>query len=142
MPHDGEHVSDQTAWSIELPHTAAAVPIARALIRNVLQELDATDTDRDTAELLTSELVTNAITHTSGTDPVELRVQLVPTGFQVEVFDRDPHHPEGLTGPEIPPAPLLDETGRGLLLIRTLSTDAGWRRTPQGKAVWFILKKH
>nr|WP_206313804.1 ATP-binding protein [Streptomyces coryli] len=125
-----------------MPHTAAAVPIARALIRNVLHELDATETDLDTAELLTSELVTNAVEHTRGPHPVELWVQLVPAGLQVEVRDRDPELPVNLLGADIPPAPLVDETGRGLLLIRTLSTDAGARLTPQGKAVWFILKNH
>ncbi|MET7646036.1 ATP-binding protein [Streptomyces sp. NPDC005426] len=126
-------------WRISLPHSAAAVPIARALIRTVLADLDA-PADSDTAELLTAELVANAVEHTPGDEPVELVVQLLPTGCQVEVHDGYPALPGDLSTPEPgwTPDP-WQEHGRGLLLIRTLSSSCGHRTTERGKAVWFTL---
>ncbi|WEH39117.1 ATP-binding protein [Streptomyces sp. NBC_01218] len=127
------------SWRIELPHTTAAVPIARALVRTALSDIDLPP-DCDTAELLTAELVTNAVEHTDGRDPIELVVELLPTGCQVEVHDHDPEPPGGLTGPgpDTMPDP-WQEYGRGLLLIRTLSAACGHRTTEHGKAVWFTL---
>lgn len=128
-----------TSWRIALPHTTAAVPIARALVRTALMEID-TPADSDTAELLTAELVANAVEHTSGQDPIELVIELLPTGCQVEVHDSNPLPPGDLTdpGPMSEPDP-WQEHGRGLLLIRTLSSSCGHRPTGSGKAVWFTL---
>ncbi|WP_435858524.1 ATP-binding protein [Streptomyces pathocidini] len=124
-------------WRAALPHTAAAVPIARALIRNALAELER-PVDCDTAELLTAELVANAVEHTAGTGPIELVVELLGGHCQVEVHDRDPVLPADMAHAESNPYD-LDERGRGLLLIRTLSSASGYRTTPHGKAVWFTL---
>jgi anti-sigma regulatory factor (Ser/Thr protein kinase) len=127
------------SWRIALPHTAAAVPVARALVRTALAELKHS-ADSDTAELLTAELVANAVEHTAGTGPIELVVELLPSGCQVEVHDPDPAPPGDLTVPHPlgPPDP-WQEHGRGLLLIRTLSSSCGHRPTESGKAVWFRL---
>ena len=43
--------------------------------------------------------------------------------------------------PERHPDP-WPEHGRGLLLIRTLSSACGHRPTAHGKAVWFTLQGH
>lgn len=131
--------SAPTSWRIALPHTAAAVPIARALVRTALTEIESA-ADSDTAELLTAELVANAVEHTSGHDPIELVIELLPTGCQVEVHDSNPQPPGDLSHP----APMSEpdpwqEHGRGLLLIRTLSSSCGHRPTDSGKAVWFTL---
>ncbi|MFE7512357.1 ATP-binding protein [Streptomyces sp. NPDC057540] len=133
------------SWRIRLPHTTAAVPIARALIRTALTDLDAGATglpDSDTAELLTAELVANAVEHTAGTGPIELVVELLatPGGCQIEVHDSQPAGPGELPCPD--PEAEVDpwqEHGRGLLLIRALSSDCGHRPTARGKAVWFTL---
>jgi anti-sigma regulatory factor (Ser/Thr protein kinase) len=126
------------SWRIALPHSAAAVPVARALVRTALAELEH-GADSDTAELLTAELVANAVEHTVGSTPIELVVELLPTGCQVEVHDPDPAPPGNLTRPvDIEPDP-WQEHGRGLLLIRALSSSCGHRPTESGKAVWFTL---
>ncbi|APY90731.1 ATP-binding protein [Streptomyces alfalfae] len=127
------------SWRVELPHTPAAVPVARALVRTALTEI-ASSADTDTAELLTAELVANAVEHTAGEDPIELVIELLPTGCQVEVHDSSPLPPGDLTAP-CPPGPPdpWQEHGRGLLLIRTLSSSCGHRATDSGKAVWFRL---
>ncbi|MFH8470005.1 ATP-binding protein [Streptomyces sp. NPDC017991] len=127
------------SWRIALPHTVAAVPVARALVRTALAEIELT-ADCDTAELLTAELVANAVEHTRGDTPIELVVELLPTGCQVEVHDPDPSPPGDLTIPDPSCAPdPWQEHGRGLLLIRTLSSSCGHRPTESGKAVWFRL---
>ncbi|MCX4783394.1 ATP-binding protein [Streptomyces sp. NBC_01264] len=131
---------DASAWRIALPHTTAAVPIARALVRTALADIDA-PADSDTAELLTAELVANAVEHTPGDAPIELVVELLANGCQVEVHDGDPRPPADLNAPgrdDEHPDP-WQEHGRGLLLIRTLSSACGHRATPHGKAVWFTL---
>ncbi|MGP2442761.1 ATP-binding protein [Streptomyces sp. JW3] len=139
---NGTAVHDPTPapafWRIALPHTAAAVPVARALVRTALAELEHA-ADCDTAELLTAELVANAVEHTTGETPIELVVELLPTGCQVEVHDPDPAPPADLTVPSLPVPDPLQEGGRGLLLIRALSSSCGHRPTDSGKAVWFRL---
>ncbi|MFI6435705.1 ATP-binding protein [Streptomyces sp. NPDC050759] len=126
------------SWRIALPHSAAAVPVARALVRTALAELEH-GADSDTAELLTAELVANAVEHTSGDTPIELVVELLPTGCQVEVHDPDPAPPGHLTRPDARDPDPWQEHGRGLLLIRALSSSCGHRPTETGKAVWFRL---
>ncbi|KPC74341.1 ATP-binding protein, partial [Streptomyces sp. NRRL WC-3753] len=76
-----------TSWRVSLPHSTAAVPIARALIRKALAEIQPS-ADSDTAELLTAELVANAVEHTEGDDPIQLVVDLLEQRCQVEVHDR------------------------------------------------------
>ncbi|UYQ65080.1 ATP-binding protein [Streptomyces peucetius] len=124
-----------------LPHSTAAVPMARALVRAALEDGDRPwPADRDTAELLTAELVANAVEHTAEGCPIELVVELLPSGCQVEVHDGDPAPPAGLTeGAPMPQPDPWQEGGRGLLLIRSLSETCGHRPTERGKAVWFTL---
>ncbi|MEU0672974.1 ATP-binding protein [Streptomyces sp. NPDC006172] len=133
-----ERPASPASWRIALPHSAAAVPVARALIRTALAELEH-GADSDTAELLTAELVANAVEHTSGDAPIELVVELQPTGCQVEVHDPDPTPPGDLTRPPVVEPDPWQEHGRGLLLIRALSSSCGHRPTETGKAVWFRL---
>lgn len=133
-------ISALSPWRIALPHSTAAVPMARALVRAALEELEQTGYT-DTAELLTAELVANAVEHTAGDEPIRLEIALLPTGCcRVEVHDGDPEPPADLTrpGPAVMPDPWRED-GRGLLLIRTLSAECGHRQTDGGKAVWFTL---
>jgi anti-sigma regulatory factor (Ser/Thr protein kinase) len=130
--------STPSSWRIALPHTAAAVPAARALVRTALTDLKH-GTDCDTAELLTAELVANAVEHAAGDGPIELVVELLPSGCTVEVHDPDPAPPGDLTAPGYDEPDPWQEHGRGLLLIRALSSACGHRPTSSGKAVWFRL---
>ncbi|MFG2311932.1 ATP-binding protein [Streptomyces sp. NPDC048566] len=138
---NGPAVHDTPApasWRIALPHSVAAVPVARALVRAALAELEQA-ADSDTAELLTAELVANAVEHTAGDGPIELVVELLPTGCRVEVHDPDPAPPGDLTLPHPAEPDPWQEHGRGLLLVRALSSSCGHRPTGSGKAVWFRL---
>ncbi|MFC4034946.1 ATP-binding protein [Streptomyces polygonati] len=128
-------------------HSPQAVPLARAVIRDLLAEPGRDEAlDADTAELLTAEVVTNAVEHTPG-GPIELIVALLAHGCQVEVHDPGREVPDGFArlipaqavAPDEVPVEALAEGGRGLLLIRMLSASSGCRLTGSGKAVWFIL---
>jgi len=92
--------------------------------------------DADVAILLASELVTNAVTHgtpTAGTF-VLLAIGGDAAGLRVDVHDGSGDLP-------VPgEAPAEAETGRGLLLVTSLSTEWGFYRTPAGKAVYFTLE--
>ncbi|MCF3145176.1 ATP-binding protein, partial [Streptomyces platensis] len=82
-------------WRIALPRGATAVPIARAMVRTAMQDLRVT-ADRTTAQLLTAELVTNALKHTCGAAPIELVVEQRPSGCRIEVHDDGPLLVKGL----------------------------------------------
>ncbi|MEU6406779.1 ATP-binding protein [Streptomyces sp. NPDC046985] len=84
----------------------------------------------DTAELLTSELVTNALQHGAGPD-VGMRLYLTAHHLVLEVRD-------GSTGrPVVRQAQPDDEHGRGLALVEALS-DA-WGTSPDGTRTWCAL---
>ena len=104
----------------------------RAMARAaVLWRLDREITE--TALLLVSELVTNAIRH--GSPPVRLSLRLERDRLRVEVADSSPALPEfGQSGP--------DQTGgRGLRIVQLLAARWGASASPRrlGKTVWFEL---
>ena len=87
----------------------------------------------DTAELLVSELVTNAVVH-AGT-PVDIVVSVVADAtLQVEVSDGSGGLPTNRPGTQ------LSSRGRGLPLLDALSDCWGVRSTNGGKTVWFQLR--
>jgi len=84
----------------------------------------------ETAELLTSELVTNALRYTHG----QISVRLIhDRTLLCEVYDRSE------VIPRIRQATEAEDSGRGLHLVRELSSRWGTRRTATGKTVWFEL---
>ena len=143
------------AYRTDLPRTMAAVHQARQFLRRVAEEDGLAETvDVRLAELLTTELVSNAIEHAEERGPadaVSLAVAVLPGGgVLVEVRDRGGELVEGL----LSDAPVeevlalsvaaevewLPEEGRGLLLVRRLSDACGSWATPHGKAAWFLLR--
>ncbi|MBO0820606.1 MAG: ATP-binding protein [Nocardiopsaceae bacterium] len=89
--------------------------------------------DPETASLLVSELITNAVTH-DGTGAITMAVRVARGRLRVDVHDNSAKLPR----PELDPGGDA-ETGRGLLLVGTLADEWGYYRTPGGKAVYFTL---
>ncbi|WP_105969949.1 ATP-binding protein [Streptomyces geranii] len=113
------------------------VPEARRAMRELLRHWGEPGSSETTemseiAELLTSELVTNALVHTDR-DAV-LTATVSPRGLRVEVRDFVGRRPR----PRVPDA---DEGthGRGLVLVESLADAWGVRAHGVGKAVWFEL---
>jgi anti-sigma regulatory factor (Ser/Thr protein kinase) len=118
------------------PHASAA---ARRAATTRLTEAGLAD-QVDTAALLVSEIVTNALRHGGG--PEELIVKIDPGGVTVGVRDSSPQPPRGnaARGPGAARVvAALSENGRGLLLVDSLADSWGWRRESGGKLVWFRL---
>lgn len=85
----------------------------------------------DTAALLTSELVTNAVLHADSRIGLRLAHDVDSIRFEVQDHGRgDPTLRR--TGPE-------ETGGRGLALVDTLSRAWGVEAVSSGKAVWFEL---
>ncbi|MFH0519457.1 SpoIIE family protein phosphatase [Streptomyces sp. M41] len=81
-----------------------------------------------TAELVVSELVTNAIRY--GAHPIRLRLIHDAATLICEVSDTN--H----TAPHLRRAKTFDEGGRGLLLVAQLTQRWGSRHTADGKTIW------
>jgi anti-sigma regulatory factor (Ser/Thr protein kinase) len=81
------------------------------------------------AEIVVSELVTNAVRH-AGT-PAHLVLQRHPRYLHVAVRDESPDLPQRA---EFPTG--LAETGRGLHIVSMLATRWGVLPSADGKAVW------
>ncbi|MDG4535067.1 ATP-binding protein [Streptomyces sp. AV19] len=131
----------------------AAVAETRAGLRRFLEHWGAPGR-AETAELLTSELVTNALLHTDGGAVVSAVLTGGPAALakgrlRVEVRDLcarrpalrasaaapDPGNPGGGTADVSGTA----TSGRGLLLVDSLADCWGVRAHGVGKAVWFEL---
>lgn len=108
-----------------------SVPEARRELRELLRDWGKPGRS-EIAELLTSELVTNALVHTD--DDAVLTAVVAPGGLRVEVRDFVPRRPQVRT-----PDPDDDTHGRGMVLVESLADAWGVRPHGVGKSVWFEL---
>ncbi|MFF4354698.1 ATP-binding protein [Streptomyces sp. NPDC001530] len=117
-------VSPPWSYTLQLPHDPRAPGIARATLRTVLAA-HGLDELTPTAELLASELLTNAHLHTQG--PYALRIRSSdPDRLMVGVWDTDPRVPPGFReGAPVGVPPEDAERGRGLHLVRACANAWG-----------------
>ena len=116
---------------ISLTAAPAAAAAARSQVRAAINAWGV-PVDESVAVLLASELVTNAIRHEEG-ETVTLVITSACGQLRVEVHDTSHSVPIPVDGPADA------ETGRGLMLVASLSKEWGFFRTPTGKAVYFML---
>jgi anti-sigma regulatory factor (Ser/Thr protein kinase) len=115
---------------VEYEPSPSAAGEARAEVRRQLECWGLTE-QSDTAELLVSELVTNALVH------AESRLRLTLTAahgvLRCEVTDADRHRPRVRRVTE------TSESGRGMFLVDELARRWGCHPDGPGKTVWFEL---
>ncbi|MES4901467.1 MULTISPECIES: ATP-binding protein [unclassified Streptomyces] len=151
---DGADDSEQPwTYTLRLPNDPRAARIARVTLRAVLSGHGMAELT-ETAELLTSEMVTNALCHSDG--PAQLRLRhLCENRLRVSIWDTNPLIPAPF---DTPPGHLdrfaalteaaakADDThGRGLLIVRLCADN--WGGYPladdlfgiSGKLLWFEL---
>ena len=117
-----------------LPPRASSVRAARELIRSLFAETTV-KADADTALLLVSELVSNAVLHARGA--VDLKVTARAGTLRVEVSDGSSAMPLVLV------KSVQATTGRGLRLVERLADSWGFDVAEEGgKTVWFELGSH
>ena len=115
----------------ELGRERRAVADARREVVGMLVRWDLPSLTRD-AELLVSELVTNAVVH--GRSDVTLSLAVADGALEVGVTDRSPRQPGSAVA-----ADWWAEGGRGLRLVDLLADEWGVAPIATGKQVWFRL---
>jgi serine phosphatase RsbU (regulator of sigma subunit)/anti-sigma regulatory factor (Ser/Thr protein kinase) len=130
LPGDAVAGPISAAMSMTLPCAPESAGLARRAAREFLREHDLEHL-ADVVQLLTSEIVTNAVVH-AGT-PVGLRMSAIGDRLRVEARDASRARPVRRD------LDLEALDGRGLLLLDRMSTAWDVRRTAEGKTVWFEL---
>ena len=132
--HERRERQERHGCRVRLATGPAAAAEARRRVRDAIRSWQV-PVDLDAALLLTSELVTNAVRHEAGhgAQAVVLAIACSRGRLRVDVHDTS------RSLPAVAEVPADAETGRGLLLVETLSDEWGCYRTPAGKAVYFTL---
>src|SRR5690348_8262639 len=124
-------MSAEQQLELRLPPAPASVAEARARVLDAVGPALAAD-DRQTLQLLVSELVTNAIRHANCERPLEVRARW-NSEVRVEVVD----HGDGFI-PQPRAGELQDPGGFGLYLVGRLA-DRWGVETDDTTCVWFVL---
>ncbi|MFI1014911.1 ATP-binding protein [Streptomyces sp. NPDC020965] len=134
-------LSYEGVWRFTAPSVDVSVPRARHAVRDLLcrQGVPVRDDIVQSLLLIVSELVTNAVRHAALLSPeLGLEVAVRAGRIRVSVEDCHPYRPSALE---------LDRGqtgGRGLLLVREITREAGGRYDIEqtaigGKVVWAEL---
>jgi len=129
--------ADPWEYCLYIPNDPRVVTVSRRTLRLILT-MHGLIRLVDLAELLATELVSNAVRHTQG--PAALRVRWSAGVLRIGAWDADPAPPE----PPVPLEQVVDlEEGRGLALVKACADLWGWqplsREGNRGKVVWCEL---
>ncbi|MEZ0494001.1 ATP-binding protein [Kineococcus sp. TBRC 1896] len=119
--------------SLDLERDRRAVARARAFVRDHCAQSQVAETVCDTAVLLVSELVTNAVEHARSR--VRLAVAVSARLVHVEVGDQN----AALPAVRSPDSSAVH--GRGMAIVDGLAEDWGVRPDGRGKTIWFDLPR-
>lgn len=114
---------------VDLPAAPTSGALARDVLRRLCTAADVSQDTRETALLLATELVTNAIEH--GGPPAVLDATVLDRVLRVAVADTSTVAPAPRRASE------LDERGRGLFIVDSLASRWGTEPRDDGKTVWF-----
>jgi hypothetical protein len=113
---------------VRLARQPVAAAEARSQVRAAIRDWNPA-VDVDIAVLLTSDLVTSAITHGDG-ETLTLAMRCSGDRLRVDVYDQSCFGPADAAD---------TDAGRLLVLVTALSAEWGSFRTPAGKAMYFTL---
>jgi anti-sigma regulatory factor (Ser/Thr protein kinase) len=116
----------------EFPAEPAAPATARRFVADVLRSWGHADAVIQEAQLVISELATNAVIHASS--PFSVRISGEDSGVRISVTDRSPASPQLKAPSESEP------TGRGLQVVSALASRWGVDTLEVGKSVWAQLQ--
>jgi anti-sigma regulatory factor (Ser/Thr protein kinase) len=108
---------------LTLPASGQPVRLARQVTREVLIAWGLAHVE-ESAVLLVSELVTNAIRHATSTDAITLELQVAQTWLRIQAYRCRP----GLAVPRTTGE--FDESGFGLAIVDCLAGRWGWIAWP------------
>ncbi|MFE3503465.1 ATP-binding protein [Kitasatospora sp. NPDC059146] len=133
MPETDEPVSPPAGRGCWFPRSRRSPMLARRMLRELLATAPDGDRYREVGELLTSELVGNAVLHSGMPGRlIWVSFDVNATRLRIEVHDAG----------DRPPVPQQSDPGavggRGLLLVAALAAEWGHFPRPGGvgKAVW------
>jgi anti-sigma regulatory factor (Ser/Thr protein kinase) len=132
--HERHERRERHGCCVRLATGPAAAAEARHRVRDAIRSWQV-PVDLDAALLLTSELVTNAVRHEASQRAQAVVLAIACSRGRLRVYVHDTSR----SLPTVAEVPADAETGRGLLLVETLSDEWGFYRTPAGKAVYFTL---
>lgn len=115
---------------LTLPPASTTVGEARRAVRDTVARAGAADL-AEAAQLVTSELVTNAVVHAGS--QVTLRITAEADAVRVEVGDASSHLPVRRSWGQ------AAGTGRGLVIVEDQADRWGAARVGDGKVVWFEI---
>lgn len=129
--------SDSQSRLLRLAALPSAVPWARRVLRHMLREWQLENIS-DTALLLLSELVTNAVQasgdgadrHHGDQQMIAFTLQLTDTSLLMKVWDTNP------ALPVLQESDITGDHGRGLLLVDFMADQWGHHAENGGKVVW------
>ncbi|MGW6062673.1 ATP-binding protein [Streptomyces sp. NPDC055189] len=134
-PDEPNEQGEPWEYTLYVPHDLRAVTIGRRTLRLVLNAHGLPHI-AEAAELLATELISNALRHTKG--PAALRLRWAGRVLRIGVWDGDPSPPEASARVSV-----YAEEGRGLGLVRDCSDGWGWYPLGgsggSGKCVWCEL---
>lgn len=146
VPGSGDHAGDLATLlphpgaghgqTIRVPWSPAAIGLARRAIVTDLQARQVAEETIDEAELVTSELVTNAIRHARPRSDGRLRVHWK---VRFEVVEVEVTDGGGDTIPRPAPLAVWAASGRGLRIVRSLAHEWGVSTDKAGVTVWVAL---
>ncbi|MEV6794526.1 ATP-binding protein [Streptomyces sp. NPDC051320] len=133
--------SYEGVWRFTAPSVDVSVPQARHAVRDLLrrQQVPVVDETVQCLLLIVSELVTNAVRHAALLSPeVAVEVAVGAAWIRVSVEDNHPYRPKALEADQ------GQTGGRGLMLVREMSAEAGGtcgveQTASGGKVIWAAL---
>ena len=126
----------EASRTLRVPWSAASVAEVRKVVVQDLQDRDVSPTVIDEAEIVVSELVSNAVRHARALPDGTLRVHWkVKAGVvEVEVTDGGSDRT-----PRPAPRTIWAPSGRGLRIVRSLAHEWGVTEDRSGSTVWASL---